>query len=135
MTESRSQDSLPPGSREGAFDVARLDRVLSRSLFLIGAIGLVGLWATHSSPSLRRPAWVVAAAIYAAGKLVVLAVGLKQHWPAWPAVLAEALAVAMVAAIVWTGTHEVIYVVVVAALLLASGLWRGRTAQASEEDV
>jgi len=115
-------------------DVARLDQIVSRSLFVLGALGLAALWLLASPQSIRRPAWVAAAAVYATGKLAILIVALKRRWPAWPAVLAEVLAVALVAAIVWTGTHEVIYPLIVAALLLSSGLWRGRVAQSGEDD-
>ena len=109
-------------------DTASLDRLVSRSVAVIGVLGLVVVWFA-SGRHLPRSGIVAFVLAYAVGKAVVAGIGLSRRWQAWPAVLAEGVAMTLVALIVWTGTKELAYLLGTLALLLGAGWWRSRVAR------
>jgi hypothetical protein len=114
-------------------DLGALDRLVSRSVAVIGLVGLAIVWFA-SWQHIPRSAIVAFAGAYAVGKAAIGVMGALRGWPAWPAALAEGLAIIVVAAIVWTGTKETVYLVVTAVLLVGAGFWRSRVARMTSGD-
>ena len=133
MSDSQPDEISPPPS-EGRIDVLRVDRIVSRSVFFIGVGILTGVYLTSATHRIPLAAAVAFPAVFATAKLGILLVALRQRWPAWPAVLVEGLAVALAARAVWIHTRDPLYVIVIATLLLAAGIWRNRVAHSGPED-
>jgi hypothetical protein len=72
-------------------------------------------------------------AVYALAKLAMAVSGFVAGWAAWPALVFEALALLLVGAIVWTGTRDPVYLLGVAALLVAGGFLRVKAVREQED--
>jgi hypothetical protein len=124
----------PAPEGHGSDSIARLDRLVGRSVPLMLLALLAGLWAFAPAHRIPDAAIVAALCVYALSKLVVAAAGVWRHWAAWPALVAEAAAMLAVVAIVWTRARDPLYLLPVAALLLAAGLRRARAARTAIGD-
>lgn len=117
-----------------AADLSSLDRLIGRSVAGVGLVALVVVWFA-AGRHLPKAAIIAFALVYGLGKLVVAVAGLARSWPVWPALLAEGLAMGLVALIVWTGTKEVAYLLLTAALLVGASFWRTRMARLTSGDL
>lgn len=112
-------------------DVGRFEKVVSRVSAVAVLGGLAGyLVFTGDRAPVNLALGLVG--VFALAKLLVLIVGLKQKWAAWPAVVLELLAFLAVGRIVYAGPQgpgTVVIAVVVAGLLLSAALLRRRAAR------
>jgi hypothetical protein len=120
-------------TRQGP-DIGSIDRLLSRSIALLGLIALVILWMRFRTGGVPVVAVVAFAGVYALGKVVTGILGIVYRWPAWPALFAEGGAIALVAWIVRSGSRDAIALLACVALLLGAGVWRNRVARSGQED-
>lgn len=119
--------------------VQGLERILSRAAMLIGMAVLAGV--AVASNRLPPPSWalgILGGLLLA--KLVVLTLGIRARWAAWPAVAMELLALSGVGALVVMGkrldlgeTSAFLYVAPVGALLIGATLIRRRAALSEGE--
>jgi hypothetical protein len=132
--EHPSSDAAEPGPDDPRDRVARTDRLVARTVPLVLLVALGALWAVSAGHVLPTAAPVAALVVYALAKVAVAIPGALAGWKPWPALVVEAGALLVVAAIVWTATHEPVYLIVVAALLMLGGFWRVRAARETEEE-
>jgi len=118
--------------RSGDFDVARIDKLASLAVVVIGLLPIVA--GIAASPEHQVPAsWLLAllgAFIVVKGAVAVL--GVRAHWRAWPALPVEMAALAVVGFIVWADLRSPVPIVVAAALLLGATMVRRRAARAQD---
>jgi len=111
-------------------DIGRFEKVVSRVAAVAVLGGLAGyLVVTGDRAPVNLALGLIG--VFALAKLLVLAVGLKQKWAAWPAVVLELLAFLAVGRIVYAGPQgpeTVAIAVIVAVLLLAAAFLRRRAA-------
>ena len=117
-------------------DVGRLEKVASRVAAVCVIGGLAGyLLVTGDRAPVGLALGLVG--IFALAKLLVLVVGLKERWPAWPAVALELVAIGGVARVVAVGpqgSETVALAVGIALLLGGAALVRRRAVRAAEAD-
>lgn len=117
-----------------------LERLLSRVALVTGMAVLAVVAVTTNR--LPPPIWglgIVIALVTA--KLVVLGLGIRAKWAAWPAVALELVALLALSALVLSGqrldfseTSAFLFIAPVGALLLGSNIVRRRAAFAQDEE-
>jgi hypothetical protein len=127
----------PKQAGRGPEAVEKLEKQASRALFVLGLLALaIGSFVTegHRLPANVLLAWI---GVFVASKLVLAVLGLRAGWKAWPALVAELAALAMVGLIVQQemsldvrDSSAILIILAVAVLLAAAGLLRRRASQA-----
>lgn len=118
-----------------------LERILSRAALLLGMAVLAGV--AVASNRLPPPTWAlgILGGLLVA-KLVVLTLGIRARWAAWPAVAMELVALAAVGALVALGKRidfgegsAFLFVAPVGALLLGATFVRRRAASMEDATI
>lgn len=121
-------DAPKNDEEQEALDVARIERVVGRvaGLAVIGALAGYMLLMGGRAPLALVLGLV---GVFALGKVLVLVLGVRQKWAAWPAVLLELLAFATVAFVLYKEPREsgmTLGILAVALLLIGAALVRRR---------
>lgn len=124
----QSQAAPPPPAPDGraGIDLVWLERTLSRGVAVVGLAVLILVMAFSEDHKASAAVPLAVVGVFLLAKLVVLALGVRQRWPAWPAVALEIAALSVVAYVVQARTLATLTVVLVAVLLVGAGVWRRR---------
>lgn len=123
--------------RDGAgIDVDRLERLVSRTAALVVIAGLAGYLFVTGKPA-PNEAVVALLGLFVLGKLVVLAVALKERYRGALALVFEVAAFVLIGRVIVKGAQDPLMlasVVAVAVLLLGGTLVRRRARQKADDD-
>ncbi len=127
--EERPPEQQPEESQAEPLDVAQVERWLSRAVAVVG-VATLGIAALIAQPG-HAPIWAPLAlvAVFGAVKVVVLVIGIRQRWPAWPAVAGDIAAVALLGYMVKSNNMSTAAVLAIVFLLMVSRYWRRRALQ------